>query len=68
MSIALFENFYGTPSESQKVKIRKFPFNDQNIPMVHQVYPITIELGKRNLFCDHKILLGILSVPYFIWN
>ena len=49
MFIALFKNFYGTPSESHKAWIRKFPFNDQKIPMVHQAYPITIELGKRKL-------------------
>ena len=68
MSISLFKNFYGTPSESQKVWIRKCPFNDQKILMVHQVYPITIKLGKRKLFCDHKILFDIPSVSYFIWN
>ena len=68
MSILLFKNFFGTPSESQKVWIRKFPFSDQKIYMVNQVYPITIELGKRKLIFDHKILFGIPSVPYLIWN
>ena len=59
MSIALFKNFYGTPSESQKVWIRNFPFNDQKIPIVHQVYPITVELWKR------KVILWSQNIVWY---